>query len=595
MEKFVFLHGSSVGQSSYIPSDAPKEICSEIADSYFKGREERCEKSGAEMALFVEFCRGNHGDDYVCYSFVNNNCVGAPANGSAGRLGQYFAISILCHEYIYPEPVYNLLYSAYKQLFEGKIINKDGRFLIAQFEEKKEELQKSIEQIDSFFGKFSRANILRASFQFADYDSFRGEKFGLDICNSEAAFKELCKCGRIYVSSEYESPNAKVQLMESKIKALQQEKAELEEKINKANTDERIKSNKELEDVRRILKEEKTKTESLQIENDRYKESLKVVKNELEKYGKLGESIHSIQNQQSKYGKKDKKDLLKILLLVLILIFTLISSILSYAFFRSLPSNPKDGKTTEKTEQTQDRGENESETELGVEKESGNESKIVQLSFDVSDNGKLDFGPEEKITKSITINTNGTWDCPPVPDKDKSWIELSKNGDKLNVKVKEANPETKDRTSRFTISFSLADQSSEKQITITQKKKIEGTLPKDYGLTITNASGVKLKDGDAVKKGDKLKAKVTKNTSKSTEWDVKGCSEIGDGIKNNQADISLTVNANGGESVTISYGSKTNPKQRQTITLTVKIDNDEKKSDIEKGVQPITNDSARGG
>ena len=355
-----------------------------------------------------------------------------------------------------------------------------------------------------------------------------------------------------------------------------------------------------MDEVSKKLKEEKTKTESLQIENERYKESLKVVKTELEKYGKLGESIHSLQNQHSKYGKKDKKDLLKILLLVLILIFTLISSILSYAFFRSLPSNPKDGKTTEKTEQPQDCGKNESEAELVVEEESGNtegtsikDDEVVQLSFEVSNDGKLEFGAEEKKTKSITITTNGTWVCPSVPDKDKSWIELSQEGDKLNVKVKEVNPKATDRTSKIMISSSLANQSLEKQITITQNKKIEETLPNDYGLTITHASGVELKNGGEVKKGDKLNAKVTKNATSSTGWTVNGCT--GTGIKNNYDKVNLTVNANGGESVTISYGSKTNPKQRQTVTLTVKIDNDEKKLDIENDVQRTEIDTANGG
>lgn len=595
MDRFVFIHGSSIGKSSFIPHGTSLSLCDEICDSYFKGREARCKESDADKALFVELCNDSRGNNYVCYSYVNNRCVGAAIDGKEGRPGQYFAISVLSTNYVFPEPVYLLLSAAYKQLFEGKIIDSQSQFLINQFNEKKDDLEKAAAQIDKFFDDFSQGRPIKKGSTQADYSSWKGEKYNLDLCNSEQAFDTLCRQGRIYISQEYESSTAKIKTLEKRIDDLQKEKIGLEEQMSKKATTERSKNRQELDEVSNKLKEEKTKSERLQVENERYKESLKVVKTELEKYGKLGESIHSLQNQHSKYGKKDKKDLLKILLLVLILIFTLISSILSYAFFRSLPSNPKDGKTTEKTEQHQDCGKNESEAESEVEKESENESEVVQLSFEVSDNGKLDFGAEGKKTKSITITTNGTWACPSVPDKDKGWIELIKDGDKLNVTVKEANPKTTDRTSKIMITSTLADQSLEKQITITQKKKIEETSANDYGLTITNSSGVKLMDGDVVKKGDKLKAKVTKNTSQSTEWDVKGCSEIGDGIKNNQADISLTVNANGGESVTISYGSKTNPKQRQTVTLTVKIDNDEKKSDIENGVQPITNDSARGG
>lgn len=558
MERYVFIHGSSVGQSSYIPSNAPQSVCSEIADSYFKGRELRCKESDAGMALFVELCKNTQGGGFVCYSFVNNKCEGFPTNDSRGRSGQYFAISILSQEYVFPEPVYNLFHSAYKQLFEGKIIDKEGRFLVRQFDEKKEELQKSIEQIDRFFGEFSQSRRPRTGFQPADYVSWKGEKLSLDICNSEIAFEALCKYGRIYVSNEYESPSAKIQLLENNIKTLQQQKVELEEKINDTNSANRIKSNKELEDVRKTLKEEEAKTKRLQAENDKYKESLKVVKNELEKYGKLGESIHGFQNQHSKYGKKDKKDLLKVILLFVVLAFTLISSILSYAFFRNISSDFEEIKTKITEENVvrsipEQKNDVTLQTPLVKDPETPKEEpKTLSLST-----SKLDFEATGG-TKEVIVTASGAWEFEKtnVPN----WLTLTQKEDKLTVKAK-ANS-----TAQRTYTFMVRAGNLEKQVNITQKEVVKTEKP-DFGLVVKDSKGNVLKQGSKVTKDKKLTASVSKpSATDGVGWTFSGCSGNNNG--QNWAEVQITVSAESG-TVAIEYGPKNDKNKRQIISFQI--------------------------
>ena len=96
----MFIHGSSVGQSAFVPAGAPELICNDIAVKYFQGRTLRQKESAARKAMFVDLYNGSQGI-YSVYSFVNNACFGAN-----GREGQYFAISILCKgAYIYPESI----------------------------------------------------------------------------------------------------------------------------------------------------------------------------------------------------------------------------------------------------------------------------------------------------------------------------------------------------------------------------------------------------------------------------------------------------------------------------------------------------------
>ena len=52
MKCFVFMHGSSVGQSILVPTDAPAKICNDIANKYFQGRILRQKESSAKLRPF---------------------------------------------------------------------------------------------------------------------------------------------------------------------------------------------------------------------------------------------------------------------------------------------------------------------------------------------------------------------------------------------------------------------------------------------------------------------------------------------------------------------------------------------------------------
>ena len=54
MERYVFIHGSSVGQSAFVPTGAPDAICNDIAAKYFQGRTLRQKESAAKKALFLD-------------------------------------------------------------------------------------------------------------------------------------------------------------------------------------------------------------------------------------------------------------------------------------------------------------------------------------------------------------------------------------------------------------------------------------------------------------------------------------------------------------------------------------------------------------
>lgn len=339
MDRFVFIHGSSIGQSSYIPQGGPHGICNDICDSYFKGREARCKESEAEKALFVELCNDSNGEKYVCYSFVNNKCIGAAVEGNEGRPGQYLAISVLSRKFVFPEPVYTLLSAAYKQLFVGKIIDSQDRFLIKQFEEKKDDFQNAVSQIDRFFTEFSQGKFVKSDSRHADFNSWKGERINLDTCNSEHAFDTLCKLGRIYISQEYESPNAKIKSLEKKVIDLQSEKEEMGKKISNAMTSERDKNKKEIDKLAKKIEEKEAENKRLQTENDRFKESIGIVRTELDKIEKSNKEILSLHGKASNDSEKGKKDNVQLLWLTLVLVFTLISGILSYVFFRNLSAD----------------------------------------------------------------------------------------------------------------------------------------------------------------------------------------------------------------------------------------------------------------
>lgn len=575
MDRFVFIHGSSIGQSSYIPQGGPHGICNDICDSYFKGREARCKESEAEKALFVELCNDSNGEKYVCYSFVNNKCIGAAVEGNEGRPGQYLAISVLSRKFVFPEPVYTLLSAAYKQLFVGKIIDSQDRFLIRQFEEKKDDFQNAVSQIDRFFTEFSQGKFVKSDSRHADFNSWKGERINLDTCNSEHAFDTLCKLGRIYISQEYESSNAKIESLEKKVIALQSEKAEMEEKINKAKTSERNKNKQELDELAIKLKEKETESKRLQNENDKFKESIGIVRAELDKIEKSSKDIHSLRSKVSDNPNMGKKDVAKLLLLTLVLVFTLISGILSYSFFWNLSSDFEEIKT--KIENINNMPEaltKQPEINDQVEQPQVPEEASKTLSLSIS---KLDFEAAGN-SKDIIVTSSESWDYEEkgVP----KWLTLIKIENKLTVKAK-ANATNDQRDYRFMV----RSGDLEKQVTISQKGKEKDKKPQkqDFGMVIKDSNGKALNAESKVTTGQILTASVSNSSfADGVGWTFDGCSGNNNG--QNWAVVQVTVSAESG-TIAIGYGPKNDRSKRQIMSFQVEV----KKADEKEHTQTEQN------
>ena len=353
MERYSFIHGSSVGQSFFIPNDDVKTVCEDIAQKYFAGRNYRQNKSEAKHALFVEIYKKNdNGENFCAYTFINNDCIGAN-----DREGQYFAITILCKGfYTYPETVYNMLNQAYNGLYSTKkIIGKteDGKdkYVIQQFIEQKDLLSNVLKQVDNAFDNITNncVKVIKKSNTIADYNSWEGNKMCLNVCNSEESYFSLCQIGRIYISNEYPSPSVIVNSLENKIKKLEKD---IQEKENNANTEFRSKTSelrKEIEELSKQISERDKVIEKLNDNITEYNNTIDIVKSSLEKYAKVGNKISDVKESKSSYKSKSKIDLLKICILFIILIFTILSAFLNYSFFRNTTSHFEaiEKKTTE--------------------------------------------------------------------------------------------------------------------------------------------------------------------------------------------------------------------------------------------------------
>lgn len=578
MDRFVFIHGSSIGQSSYIPQGGPHGICNDICDSYFKGREARCKESEAEKALFVELCNDSNGEKYVCYSFVNNKCIGAAVEGNEGRPGQYLAISVLSRKFVFPEPVYTLLSAAYKQLFVGKIIDSQDRFLIKQFEEKKDDFQNAVSQIDRFFTEFSQGKFVKSDSRHADFNSWKGERINLDTCNSEHAFDTLCKLGRIYISQEYESSNAKIESLEKKVIDLQSEKAEMEEKINKAKTSERNKNKQEIDELAIKIKEKEAENKRLQTENDRFKESIGIVRTELDKIEKSNKKILSLHGKALNDSEKGEKDNVQLLWLTLVLVFTLISGILSYVFFRNLSADFEEIKMKiENVKNVLEASTEQSDVEQGsgsVEQPQVPEETPKTLSLSIS---RLDF--EAAVgSKDIIVTSSESWDYEEndIPE----WLTLIKIENKLTVKAK-ANATNDQRGYRFMV----RSGGLEKQVTISQKgkEKDKKSQKPDFGMVIKDSNGNALNAESKVTTGQKLTASVSNSRSADgVGWTFDGCSGNNNG--QNWAEVQVTVSAESGK-IAIGYGPKNDRSKRQIMSFQVEV----KKADEKEHTQTEQN------
>ena len=202
MENLIFIHGSSVGQSAFVPSNVPKDIANKIANKYFNGREQRKMSAQYNKGMVIESFEG-----YTCFTFLINDCL-----GSDGRAGQYFAITILSKDkYFYLEELYSLLEQVYNKLFveQGKFLSSQNKYLIVQFSDKSDIAQKILSTTDINVSKLQYKNINLSKISLNHSNGWEGIKIDMSIANSNKVYDNFIAGERIYLSDEYPSEQIK--------------------------------------------------------------------------------------------------------------------------------------------------------------------------------------------------------------------------------------------------------------------------------------------------------------------------------------------------------------------------------------------------
>lgn len=553
MKRFAFIHGSSVGQSTFVPTDAVENICKILADRYFKGRISRQKSSATNEALFVDLCKDQSGEPLVVYSYVNNFCRGkSNETDKLGRDGQYFALSVVYDGvYLFPEEVYRILRAAYEQMFQrGSVLgyNTKGevQYRISQFSEEGEYLSAFLEKVITNLDKFvGTGKSLKADSRFADYDSWMGDKVSLDVCNSIASYNRLCEVGRLYISDTYDSPSKKNKVLEEDIQNLKKERADLEERIAKMMKSAGSKARDEIAKLQEVINAQEAEIKSSKSQLEEYEATIDAVRKQLDKYAKFGKKISNVQEQTPLYEKKDKKDLLKICLLFIVMLLTIANGVLSYCFFRDFSPTLK--KETE--------GEI-AQNVASSQEEQPQANQTFPTNFTVSEKS-INFEANGE-TKELGIETDGVWYVPVVPECAKGWLSLTKDDNKkLKIAVKE-NTTSSDRTSTFMI----GPESFQQQITVTQKGKVVSTqICPDYEIVVTDAEGQILEEGDTVTVGQILSARIVNPEPENKSgygWTASGCSLGEDHNKNvqnvNIEVIALQKESAGNKEVVVGYG-----------------------------------------
>lgn len=264
MENLIFIHGSSVGQSAFVPSNVPKDIANKIANKYFNGREQRKMSAQYNKGMVIESFEG-----YTCFTFLINDCL-----GSDGRAGQYFAITILSKDkYFYLEELYSLLEQVYNKLFveQGKFLSSQNKYLIVQFSDKSDIAQKILSTTDINVSKLQYKNINLSKISLNHSNGWEGIKIDMSIANSNKVYDNFIAGERIYLSDEYPSEQIKhkkeLDILLEKNSVLQAEFDNYKKQV------ERISNNK-IQELEKELRNKDAEIRNLRAENDKRDDKL---------------------------------------------------------------------------------------------------------------------------------------------------------------------------------------------------------------------------------------------------------------------------------------------------------------------------------
>ncbi|MBQ9312350.1 MAG: hypothetical protein IJ213_04810 [Bacteroidales bacterium] len=402
----LFIHGSSVGETSYIPKDVPQDLANFIAKEYFSGRERRKAESKVNLCLFVEVLKTTN-VGYFIYTFINNNCL-----AKDGRDGQYFAVTLLSKGYYFlPEQIYSLLNSAYEQLFDKQII-KDNKWTISLITSKEESyLENSIKKIKNVLSDcpFIKKDI--SKIKTSDFDSWQGEKVYIEYSNSEKTFNILSKVGRLYISDKYPSKEQSLKEYQNEVTSYRNKAIGLQNEIDKIKKENDLKQNKAISNLQNQLSETEKELNRVRNKNSENEKLFKFLSENLDKCKKVG--INKLADPE--ISKASKKDLSQRTLLIIVLIFTIIGILCSYGFFRSISSSIDEIQKVEtnNTEKIQDNTEKMQEIERKQEMQLKLESQkmIPTPKVDISSQGEEkkapEVAPKKQSTPTKTTNNKG--------------------------------------------------------------------------------------------------------------------------------------------------------------------------------------------
>lgn len=548
MERYTFIHGSSVGQSIYVPTGLPEHLCNSLADRYFKGRILRQRESALKYALFVELLT-HENNNYCAYTYVNNDCLGANR-----RDGQYFAITILSKQYILPESVYNMLKSAYNQMHKsGKVLtlNDEGRdiFVIGQFKEQGEYFDAFLQLVDNAFKKVGHITAYDIKGALANFETWNGDKVALDICNSTIAFDKFCKEGRLYISDEYETSSSKISSMMEQISELSSEIQRIQQ------AQQRNKSKKEgqlLEEIS-LLKQElhgkETVISELRNENERYSETISIVHKELSAYSGASRKVTEEAKRVAKTSPGGKKNYIRLCILIIILALTSLNAVLNYSFFRNVPLIIEEIKAVKETAQS---GETEN-LEIGIDKS----QQPIKLNISTT---LLTFNSDSD--ENYVYISGGDWNV----NEECDWITATKeSGNRLTIKVT-SNITGQQRNG----TVNIVAGGTEETITVQQNAKVVA-LPvcPDYRFTVTDQDDKTINYGDSVSKGSIIKAVIENPRFQSNiGWKSSNC-DMGNGTRNDKMK-NITITGMPGSTVIFSYGDLNDINLRKKFVLYVK-------------------------
>lgn len=550
MERHTFIHGSSVGQSIYVPTGLPEHLCNTLADKYFKGRILRQRESALKCALFVELLT-HENDNYCAYTYVNNDCLGAN-----NRDGQYFAITILSKKYILPESVYNMLKSAYSQMHKsGKVlsINDEGKdiFTIGQFKEQGEYLDAFLQLVDNAFKKVAHITTHDLRGTSANFDTWAGVKLALDMCNSTAAFNKFSKVGRLYISDEYEAASSKISSMMKQISELSSEIQRIQQTQQMAKSKKEGQLQEEISQLKQELKGKDSEILKLQNENERYNDTISIVQKELSAYSGANRKVAEEAKRVVQTSPREKKNYIRLCILIIILVLTSFSAVMSYIFFRNIPLIIEEVKAVKETAQS-------GETEIP---KSGIGASQQQIKLNISDTS-LTFDSDS--AENDVYISGGDW----TANEECDWITATKeSGNRLTIKVT-ANTTVKQRNGTVNIVVG----GTKETITVQQEAKpvvSQHTVCPDYRFIVTALDdGHTINPGDSLSKGAIIQA-VIENPSDQPNigWARHHC-DIGNNT--NEKMKIITITGEPGSEVVFSYGDLKNGDLRKRFKLYVK-------------------------